>query len=41
MDNQVQDDHFVNAGCGHYYHQICLIQWAQFNSNCPQCRKKF
>ena len=41
LNKRVEDDHFVNAGCGHYFHNICLIQWAQVNENCPQCRRKF
>lgn len=38
LNKHLDDDHFVNAGCGHFYHQVCLIQWAHVNSNCPQCR---
>ena len=37
----MEDDHFVNAGCGHFYHSFCLLQWAEVNSNCPQCRANF
>lgn len=41
MNKAIDEDHFVDAGCGHFYHQVCLIQWAQVNSKCPQCRHEF
>lgn len=38
--NQDLDSHFVNAGCGHFYHEKCLLDWAKLNESCPQCRHK-
>jgi hypothetical protein len=41
LNKKLEGEHFVDAGCGHCYHEVCLMKWSQVNSNCPQCRTKF
>ncbi len=34
-------DWYKLATCGHEYHAVCLMQWAEKHSTCPTCRAQF
>lgn len=34
-------DWYKLATCGHEYHAVCLMQWAEKHSTCPFCRLSF
>ncbi|XP_067004019.2 E3 ubiquitin-protein ligase TRAIP [Anabrus simplex] len=33
-------DEVYGTSCGHLFHYLCLMQWIERSSSCPQCRTK-
>lgn len=32
-------DHIKILGCGHTFHEKCIIKWLERSANCPNCKQ--
>lgn len=41
MDNFSSEnvDNITATGCGHVFHEMCLLHWTEMSKTCPACRK--
>ncbi|KAH7967831.1 hypothetical protein HPB52_002640 [Rhipicephalus sanguineus] len=41
MDNFSSEnvDNINATGCGHVFHEMCLLHWTEMSKTCPACRK--
>lgn len=36
----IEDDKCILPGCGHKFHCVCMLNFAQYDTKCPTCRQQ-